>query len=357
MNYKSLGYFALVNKDKSPGVIKKIENTVVAAQQNGLEAQSYVMSTSLKGVFSFFKSLICSKSQVVMIRFSDLVFPLVFFVMIWLRIRGKKVIVDVPTPRVTGLREMDTMVRNPIKRYIRKSISYISASWVLMPANLIIQYASEGKWFSQGLRNKTHKMGNGILITDNIPLIRAGWPSKTLNLIAVAQLANWHGYDRMIMALAELKNKCLPHEVTFTIVGDGEALPFLKAVAKNLNLDNINFTGRLMGDDLDKAFENSHVGVASLGLYRICLNEASVLKTREYMSRGLPVIVAGKDPDFDCECSFRVEVNNSEEINSIVNALENLPKLLDKINCNNIRKYALDNLTLEKKLKYLINRL
>lgn len=354
MNYKSLSYYALVNKEKSPGVIKKIEHTVVAAQQNGLDAESYVYPTNLKGVLAFFKSLFAAKSNVVMIRFSDLVFPFVFFVMLWLRLSGKKVIIDVPTPRITGLKEMDSIISNPIKRAIRKFISYASASWVLMPANLIIQYADEAKWFSLGLRHKTLKMGNGILITDDIPLTKAVWPNNKLNLIAVAQLADWHGYDRMLYALAELKKQNLPCEVTFTVVGDGKALPFLEKLANDLNLDNVNFTGRLTGKDLDDVFANMHVGVAILGLYRVGANEAAVLKTREYMARGLPVIAAGEDPDFDDNCPYRIRVENGDEIASIIKMIKFLPKKLENFAPCAVREYSVKKLSLKSKVKYFL---
>ena len=356
MIYKSLGYYALVNKKKSPGVIKKIESTIVAAQQSDLRTENYVYPTNLKGVLSFFKSLVSAESQVVMIRFSDLAFPFVFLAMLWLRLRGKKVIVDVPTPRIIGLKEMDWIIPNPVKRAIRKLISYASASWVLIPANLIIQYADEGKWFALGLRHKTLKMGNGILITDDIPLTKAVWPSNKLNLIAVAQLANWHGYDRMLYALAALKNKKLPCDISFTIVGDGKALPFLKNLVDELELNNVRFTGHLIGDALNKVFENMHVGVSSLGLYRIGLNEASELKTREYMARGLTVIASNDDLDFELGCPYRFQVENSDEIKDLVETIGTLAFCL-KNSASDVRSYAKKNLSSKNKLLKILENL
>lgn len=360
MSLKTLSYFALVDISKSPGVVKKIQDTVIAAQENGLKATHNIYPTSLSGVSGFLKALVTSNSDVVMIRFSDLVFPIVFFVMNVLRLRGKKIIVDVPTPRSTGLREMDKMVTNPAKRSVRKFISYASASWVLMPANLIIQYADEGKWFSLGLRYKTLKMGNGILITDDIPLTKAVWPNNKLNLIAVAQLADWHGYDRMLYALAELKKQNLPCEVTFTVVGDGEALPHLKNLATALNLDNVRFTGSLTGQALDNQFETAHIGVASLGLYRVGLNEAAVLKTREYLARGLPVLAVGSDPDFRTGSSekFRFKISNDGDVEQLVNFLLNVTsgKICIPVP-NQCREFAVSNLNLRSKLALMLLRL
>ena len=360
MRFKTLGYFALVDERKSPGVIKKINNTVFAAEENGLIAFDRIYLTNLSGVTAFLRSLVMSNCDVIVIRFSDLVFPLVFFVMLVLRLRGKKVVVDVPTPRVTGLKEMDSMIRSPLKLALRKLISYASASWVLMPANLIIQYADEGRWFSIGLTKKTLKMGNGILLTDQIPLTKAVWPSKALNLIAVAQLADWHGYDRILYALSELKKHNLPCEITFTIVGNGEALSFLKNLSGELGLDNVRFTGRLTGISLDKEFDNAHIGVASLGLYRVGLKESAVLKAREYLVRGLSVIGVGKDPDFVSKNSkkFRFNVPNNTEIDQIVDLLLKVISgeiiIPAPIAC---REFAEKNLNLKVKIKLLLSRL
>ena len=41
MKYKKFEYFAFVDSQKSPGVAKKIDNTVLAVSRLGLEASSY----------------------------------------------------------------------------------------------------------------------------------------------------------------------------------------------------------------------------------------------------------------------------------------------------------------------------
>lgn len=194
-------------------------------------------------------------------------------------------------------------------------------------------------------------MGNGILIIADIPLTKSIWPSDELNLIAVAQLADWHGYDRLLKALFVVNKQSLPYKINLTIVGDGAALALLKQLADTLQLNNVTFTGRLTGTDLDKVFEQAHIGVASLGLYRIGLAESSVLKTREYMARGLSVLAAGKDPDFDKDSPFRFEVKNADEVESIVKCLADLPIKLQEIEPHVAREYAVQNLSIESKVK------
>ena len=213
----------------------------------------------------------------------------------------------------------------------------------------------ESWWFNIGIKNKTIKMGNGILINSKTPVVGSVWPADEPKLIGVAQLASWHGYDRVINALALAKEQHLPYKIIFTIVGDGREREALEALVKQLGLeDNVLFTGMLTGEDLNNAFKDKHVGVASLGLYRIGLYEASVLKVREYMARGLTVLGAGEDPDIDIGSSYRILVSNDESVESVLVSLNSfthrvLPSHYD------VRKFAEMNLSLEAKLSKIIN--
>ena len=357
MENKKFEYFALVNRVKSPGVAKKIDNTVIAARNIGLSANGYCYPKSLSGVNHFFKGLACSRADFIMIRYSDLVSPFVFFIMIYLRLRGVKIIIDVPTPRVVGLKEIDSAIEKKTYQIIRKIMLCMTGAWVFYPAHRIVQYASESGWFEFGVKHKTIKIGNGILIDETIPLVQAVWPADELKLIGVAQLANWHGYDRLIRALAEGNKKKLPYKVSFTIVGDGAERLVLEALVKELSLqEQVFFTGMLVGDELNAIFLDKHIGVASLGLYRKCLNEASDLKTREYIARGLSVIGVGNDPDFDEKSAYRFLVSNDDCISGLIEFLEgvaNKALLTPEV----LREYALLKLSLESKIKMILGGL
>ena len=355
MKNKSFIYFANIDITKSPGVFNKIENTVAVAEKIGFCSKKYIYSRSFKSRLKFLRYLTKCKSDFIFIRFDDLVLPVLFFIMIFLRIKGKKIIIDIPTPRRICLKEIDSSNKKRSYKITRKLVSICLGSWLLIPANKVIQYADESWWFNIGIRNKTIKMGNGILMNSKIPVVDSVWPADELKLIGVAQLASWHGYDRVINALALAKGKHLPYKIIFTIVGDGSERDALESLVKRLGLeDNVLFTGMLTGEDLNNAFKDKHVGVASLGLYRIGLYEASVLKAREYMARGLTVLGAGEDPDIDIDSSYRVLVSNDESVESVLVFLSGftdrvLPSHYD------VRKFAEMNLSLEAKLSKIID--
>lgn len=355
MNDKKLIYFAPLPSDISLGVSKKINNTVKAARNIGLNASASLYSSSVKGRIGFIKELIFTNADYIFIRFDDLVLPFVFVSTIYLRIRGKKIIVDIPTPRYIALKEIDSTDRSVLYKVIRKTIAILIGSWFLLPVNRVVQYADESKWFSIGIKKKTIKMGNGILIEDTIPLVKSTWPSDELKLIGVAQLAPWHGYDRVINAMSLIKNYDLSYKISFTIVGDGDERQRLEEMVDKLGLrERVFFTGMLSGADLDDVFEDKHIGVASLGLYRKGLSEASDLKTREYMSRGLLVLAAGNDIDIKADNPYRILVSNNEYINSIIETLTAL-KNKDFPQHFAIQEFAGESLSLESKLTFILN--
>lgn len=349
----------MVNKQKSPGVFKKIQGTVAAFNTIGVEATNKYYSNSSRDNIRFLKEMLFDPSDVLIVRYFDRLFLLVFFIMTIKRCFGTKIIVDIPTPCSIALKEVDTFKTSNYKKFIRKSAVFLMGSWIFWPAHRVIQYAEEkSKWFSFGLKHKTLTIGNGIWIDASIPIVKPSYSTtECLNLIAVAQLANWHGYDRLIRALSLFIKKHPQRRVAFTIVGDGEAKEELVGLVEELNLQSIVvFTGLLKGESLNMAFNEQHIGVSSLGLYRIHLEEASVLKTREYMARGLSVIAAGNDSDFIHDEKFRLMVPNNDSVEEIVELLvwltENeLPEP------SLVRKFAEENLSMQVKVERILQGL
>lgn len=351
---KFLYYAFIPVKVKPLGIVKKIEHTVEAANQIGYDAHYGFFDNRISGFFSFIKELIFSDADIIMVRFYDLFFPLLFPFFLYKRLCGVKLIVDIPTPRSAFIKEIDG---DPRKLFVffRKLYNYLSFTWVLWPFSRVVQYATESPWFEFGVKYKTLKQGNGFTIDKDLPLVDTTKKDNQLNLIAVAQLADWHGYDRLIKAMAIASEQDSSYQLSLTLIGDGPVLNNLKSLASKLGVeDKIKFTGWQTGSELSELFERSHVGVASLGLYRIGLFEASVLKVREYMARGLCVIGAGQDPDFEKDSPYRFLVENNDSVDGLVELLLSL-KNTELPNSLDIRNFAENNLSFKVKIKNILD--
>jgi len=100
----------------------------------------------------------------------------------------------------------------------------------------------------------------------------------------------WHKLDEVLMTLNEHENKSL----FFLVVGDGPAIPELKALAKKLNFeDRFHVTG-LVGRD-EMPFWLDQIDIA---LQSSVTPWASPLKMLEYMAKGL-TILAPKAPNIE----------------------------------------------------------
>lgn len=350
-----LSYFAVV-ESSALGVRNKIEGTLKAAEKLGLNAKRKIFEPNKKGVINFLKSLCLSRSNIAFIRYSDLLAPALFLCMLTLRFRGVTVVLDIPTPRKSLSSELDSQDRNLLNKLARKFMNFLGGSWIVSPATVILQYADEGLWYSFGVRSKTMLIGNGIFIDHNIPLSNTQSVGTCVKLVGVARVSYWHGYDRVLYALSEIENKNIPHQFSFSIVGDGDEIINLKSLAKRLNLTNIKFHGLKRGNELDAILDDCHIGISSLGLYRKGIDTASSLKTREYLARGLMVIDSGKDPDFEqTDFPFRIQVSNDSSIASLVGVLSNL-KLTKLPAPARVRTLASPLISFEPKLRAILAR-
>ena len=91
---------------------------------------------------------------------------------------------------------------------------------------------------------------------------------------------------------------------------------------------NMNFYGFLPLNKAREIIKTCHVGVSSLAMDRVKLHEACVLKTRQYLSQGLPIILGYKDTDLmhHHNLPFILELQEGEN-----NVRDNLAKIRDFI--------------------------
>ncbi|HBZ26695.1 MAG TPA: glycosyltransferase [Rikenellaceae bacterium] len=150
---------------------------------------------------------------------------------------------------------------------------------------------------------KTINISNAIDF-DNVGLTkRVFGADDTFNLLGVAEVHFWHGYDRVIAGLVNYyKDNKLGPDIHFHIVGAGaEAdLAHLKEITAKCGMgDYVHFHGNRRSDELDEFFDIADFGIASLARHRTGITHIKTLKNREYAARGIPFIYSEIDEDFE----------------------------------------------------------
>ena len=151
---------------------------------------------------------------------------------------------------------------------------------------------------------------NGVDV-ERVPLHRPNL-APGVRLLALASMSGWHGYDRLLRALAAYQG-ATPVHIDF-VGGDGDgSLTAWKALAQTLGVEaRVTFHGPLYGPELDTVVAACDIGVGSLGMFRYGLQRGMTLKTREYMARGLPFLTAVEDPAVPDDPDFALRVPNDE---------------------------------------------
>lgn len=200
---------------------------------------------------------------------------------------------------------------------------------------------------------ETIQIRNGVCL-DSIDIVNENINNKdSINFVGVANLAKWHGYDRLIKGISNYNSSQDIKQVNFYIIGEGEEKENLVKLTKELNLENnIHFLGAKRGNELKEFLYNMDIGVSSLALFRAGGGHDPI-KTKEFLAQGFPVMLGYDDKlvDMSLPYIFKVSENNDDiHVDKIV-------KLYDELNISgqDIRKYAEDNLSWESQMKKIVN--
>ncbi len=256
--------------------------------------------------------------------------------------------------------------------YIKESLRRIDG-WVLLPKDLynrrkikkyadrIVTYSDDTEIFGV----KTIRTMNGINV-DEIPLIAPLNQMDTINLIAVACFQPHHGYERCIVGIKnyyESKVREQPR-IFLHMVGDGPELVKYKKLVQQYGLEKyIIFYGQLSGEKLNEIYNKADIALGSFGFYKIKLHKSSVLKVREYLSRGFPIVSACQEDVFKNDLpEFYLHFENDDSVidmNKIIDFYERLflegndkEKLAQKI-----RNYAKERVDMSVVMKPIIDYL
>lgn len=375
MSKKKVIYYSKINfgNPGSSGIRNKIEGQWIAFNNAGLETDLFYienykayLKTSTGVIEKKFKNKY-SKIKFIYIDFInewnidkyDTIFIRYFFVhplailMLW-KIKQKnsniKIIWDMPTYPYIGV-----LLKTTIKNFIVACFDFISHPFLKNYSNIIVTVSDHEKIF--GI--PTIKTSNGINyssfpIKNETPLL------NEFNLIGLANLQYWHGFDRVVNGIKAYKKANNIINVKFHIVGNGDAIPKLKNLVNELSLtDNVIFYGQKLDESLNDIFNFSHMAVGILGLHRTNDKYSSIssLKVREYCVRGIPFIDGFPDTDIDSNFPFWFKVPADDsiiDINEIINYFIDIKNKYPDYS-NRMNLFAKEYLTWDVKLKELIN--
>lgn len=159
-------------------------------------------------------------------------------------------------------------------------------------------------------------IGNGFDIA-SVPIRKAPtYCGSQLNLLFVGSHIDrrWYGLERLLFGLKNfIENNSGGVSVFIHIVGEYPDESELYKIIQNLDLqENVIFHGFVSGEDLNTYFDQCHIAVGSLGIHRIGLKEASILKAREYCARGIPYLYGVPDPDFPVDFPYVLQLPADE---------------------------------------------
>ncbi len=220
---------------------------------------------------------------------------------------------------------LDKLYRNRMKKYIDRVVTFSNDSQIFgIPAIKIVNGVDFNKIKIRNIKSK----------------------DDTINLIAVASMSRWHGYDRFLNGLGEYYRSGGKRKVVIHLVGNGEEIPVYKDIVSEYHLsENVVFYGAKSGEELDQIYDKCSIAVASLALHRLNVFLASTLKTREYAAKGLPIITSSEIDIFPSDkCSFICKFSEDEQninIEQVINFYDCIyNKSGERETAEQIRNYA-----------------
>ena len=246
--------------------------------------------TKIKESLSFYTNLygfiIKNNIDFIYYRFSGCTDPycIVFFAK--LKRAGIKCIMEFPTYPYDGEKGLPTrfvIMDKVLRRFFVQKFQYI------------VTFSELNKIFGQN----TIRISNGIDF-ESIPITK-NIEHPEFNLLGVANLQDWHGFDRIIRGLSKYSNTSGKRVVFHIVSGDNsKCINNLMELTKENNLtDNVVFHGEVNGKELDNLFDICDVAIGSLGRHRNNIHQLKTLKNVEYAARGVPFIYSEKNEDFD----------------------------------------------------------
>jgi glycosyltransferase involved in cell wall biosynthesis len=314
--FKALGHEAHICYMNEDGSKKRfIDNTVIADYGDGIcsKIKKRIEFSSIT------KYAINNHIDFVYIRSNHNANPFTIRMVKRMKKAGIKVVMEIPTYPYDSEYKAQGISRQIFQdRIFRKNLA--------KQLDAIVTFSDYDEIFGQ----KTIRISNGIDFNSVKIKSIINDTSKELNLIGVAEIHEWHGFDKIIKGLAEYYSKPQNYVVKFHVVGyffNSEiGQEFKKFITDHHMEEYVILHGKKHGTELDELFELCDFGIGSLGRHRVGIQKIKTLKNREYAARGIPFIYSETDSDFD-QMPYVLKVPADEtpiDINSIIQFYQGL---------------------------------
>lgn len=172
----------------------------------------------------------------------------------------------------------------------------------LLSRNRFLNQANGFVCVSNEIQRQTLRDGDDYIVIANgidvssFPKRKLSLNKNRLSLVFIGTPGSpWHGLDKIIYMSAKLS------EFDFHIIGE-----------KGQDSENLFFHGYLDFESTVEIIQKCDVGISTMALHRKEMNEASPLKSRQYLAMGIPIIYAYDDTDMNNEYSFALKLPNTE---------------------------------------------
>lgn len=149
------------------------------------------------------------------------------------------------------------------------------------------------------------------------------------NIISVAMISVWHGYDRVIRGISDYYKNGGEKNILYTVIGDGDERPNLEQMVHDLKLENhIVFAGIKLKEELNSYYDVADIALEMLAGFRRTNGLISSIKMAEYFVKGVPVIYAADQDAYSDERAlycYRVSNDDSAiDIDALIEFSNNL---------------------------------
>lgn len=169
--------------------------------------------------------------------------------------------------------------------------------------------------------------GNGVDV-DEIRERKIENHGHEIHMIAVAVMRPWHAYDRLIKGMNDYYVQGGTRNIVFHVVGDGLILSDYRKLVDDYGLsEHVIFYGSKTKEEIDEIYDKADIAVESLGWHRSKVSVGTSIKTREYVSKGLPIIASSPMDIFPdgWEYAYYAPIDESNiDMNDVIEFYDNL---------------------------------